>query len=85
KPKAGCECRKPGSKMIEDLARKYNVNLSKSYMVGDTDTDIMAGKKAGTKCVYLGEQDELADAVFPDLLQAADWIIEDSTKNTIEK
>lgn len=85
KPKAGCECRKPGSKMIEDLAKKYEVDLSKSYMVGDTDTDIMAGKKAGTKCVYLGDHDELADAVCTDLLRAADWIIEDLKKNTIEK
>ncbi|SOC05720.1 D-glycero-D-manno-heptose 1,7-bisphosphate phosphatase [Ureibacillus xyleni] len=83
KPKAGCQCRKPGSKMIEDLAKKYDVDLSKSYMVGDTDTDIMAGKKAGTKCVYLGDSDRLADAVFPNLQLAADWIIED-TKNTIE-
>ncbi|RUL48686.1 D-glycero-alpha-D-manno-heptose-1,7-bisphosphate 7-phosphatase [Lysinibacillus antri] len=80
KPKAGCECRKPGSKMIEDLAKKYDVDLSKSYMVGDTDTDIIAGKKAGTKCVYLGESDQLADAIFPDLAQAADWIIEDCQK-----
>ena len=66
--------------MIEDLAKKYDVDLSQSYMVGDTDTDIIAGKKAGTKCVYLGESDPLADAIFPDLAQAADWIIEDCKK-----
>ena len=79
KPKEGCACRKPNSKLIEDLAHKYDVDLSKSYMVGDTDTDIMAGKKAGTKGVFLGKRDPLADAVFPDLLSAADWIIEDTT------
>lgn len=78
KPKAGCACRKPGSKMIEDLAEKYEIDLSKSYMVGDTDTDIQAGKKAGTKGVFLGESDPLADAVFPDLKTAADWILEDA-------
>lgn len=80
KPKAGCACRKPGSKMIEDLALKYNVDLSKSYMVGDTDTDIQAGKKAGTKAIYIGESDPLADAVVPDLLRAAEWIIQDTEK-----
>lgn len=80
KPKAGCACRKPHSQLIENLAEKYGVNLSASYMVGDTDTDIMAGKKAGTKGVFLGKADPLADAVFPDLSAAADWIIEDTAQ-----
>ena len=77
KPKAGCECRKPNSKMIVDLGEKYNIDLEKSYMVGDTDTDIIAGKKAGTKTVFLGKRDPLADAVFPNLKEAAQWIIRD--------
>lgn len=80
KPKAGCECRKPNSKLIEDLAGKYNVKLSSSYMVGDTDTDIIAGKKAGTKAVFIGSGDPLADAAFPDLLSAAEWIVEDMSR-----
>ena len=78
KPKSGCSCRKPNSKLIEDLAKKYEINLASSYMVGDTDTDIIAGKKAGTKCVFLGKSDPLADAIFSDLAGAAEWIIQDS-------
>ncbi|MER2169584.1 MAG: HAD family hydrolase [Psychrobacillus psychrodurans] len=81
KPKDGCSCRKPNSKLIEDLARKYDVTLAESYMVGDTDTDIIAGKKAGTKGVFLGKRDPLADAIFPDLATAAGWIIKDSLKS----
>jgi D-glycero-D-manno-heptose 1,7-bisphosphate phosphatase len=77
KPKSGCACRKPNSKLIEDLAKHYDVDLSSSYMVGDTDTDIIAGKKAGTKTVFIGTSDPLADAVFPDLLGAAGWIVGD--------
>lgn len=79
KPKAGCACRKPKSKLIEDLGEKYGIDLPQSYMVGDTDTDIIAGKRVGTKGVFLGSDDPLADAVFPDLISAVDWIIEDST------
>ncbi|ARD47281.1 HAD-IIIA family hydrolase [Sporosarcina sp. P33] len=79
KPKAGCGCRKPHSRLIENLAQRYDVDLSASYMVGDTDTDIVAGKRAGTKTVFLGTSDPLADAVFPDLLQAVPWIIKDAT------
>lgn len=78
KPKSGCGCRKPNSKLIENLADKYDVDLTFSYMVGDTDTDIIAGKKAGTKTVFIGKSEPLADAVFPDLLQAADWIVSDA-------
>lgn len=78
KPKAGCACRKPGSKLIEDLAEKYNIDLIHSYMVGDTDTDIQAGKKAGTKAVFLGQSDPLADAVLPDLYHAAQWIVKNA-------
>ncbi|WP_301110185.1 HAD family hydrolase [Sporosarcina sp.] len=77
KPKSGCACRKPNSKLLEDLAKKYHVELSSSYMVGDTDTDIIAGKKAGTRTVFIGESDEIADAVRPDLFRAAEWIIKD--------
>lgn len=79
KPKAGCACRKPNSKLIVDLGKKYDIDLSQSYMVGDTDTDIIAGKKAGTKGVYLGSSDPLADAIYPNLISAVDWIIEDAT------
>lgn len=78
KPKAGCACRKPKSKLIVDLSEKYDVDLTHSYMVGDTDTDIIAGKRAGTKGVFLGSGDPLADAIFPDLLSAVDWMIEDA-------
>lgn len=78
KPKAGCACRKPKSKLIEDLGEKYGIDLPQSCMVGDTDTDIIAGKRAGTKGVFLGSSDPLADAVFPDLISAVDWIIEDA-------
>ena len=76
KPKSGCDCRKPNSKLIVNLAKKYRVNLASSYMVGDTDTDIVAGKRAGTKTVFLGIADPLADAVFPDLFQATPWIMD---------
>lgn len=77
KPKAGCKCRKPNSKMIVDLGKKFKIDLEQSYMVGDTDTDIQAGKKAGTRTVFIGKHDPLADAVYPNLKEAAQWIIQD--------
>lgn len=77
KPRAGCACRKPSGQLLEKLAEKYAVDLASSYMVGDTDTDIIAGKRAGTKTVFIGKEDPLADAVCRDLLHAAEWISKD--------
>lgn len=57
RPTMGCCCRKPEAGMILDLANKYNINLKKSYMIGDFYTDILAGVKAGVKTIYIGKED----------------------------
>lgn len=44
-----CDCRKPMPGMIFRLQRKYNLDLSQSYMVGDKLVDAEAGFNAGTK------------------------------------
>jgi len=79
KPQAGCVCRKPEGKMIEDLASKYGIQLKDSVMVGDREPDILAGKKAGVgRTVFIGKEDEHhygADANFPDLISAVPWIL----------
>ncbi|NPA55894.1 MAG: HAD family hydrolase [Epsilonproteobacteria bacterium] len=48
-----CECRKPNPKMILDLARKYDINLSQSILIGDKQSDIQAAKNAGITKTYL--------------------------------
>ncbi|MDR2599821.1 MAG: HAD-IIIA family hydrolase [Oscillospiraceae bacterium] len=45
--KIDCECRKPKPGLILQAAKKYNLDLAKSTMVGDRETDIEAGRKAG--------------------------------------
>ena len=42
-----CECRKPKPGMIFEAAKKYNIDLSESYVIGDTDSDLQAGIAAG--------------------------------------
>lgn len=51
--KVSCSCRKPRPGMLIRAARKYNIDLSLSYMVGDSVTDVIAGKRAGCKTVYI--------------------------------
>jgi D-glycero-D-manno-heptose 1,7-bisphosphate phosphatase len=41
-----CECRKPSPKMILDLAQQHQIDLSRSIMVGDRDSDVEAGLAA---------------------------------------
>ncbi|MCA1031241.1 HAD family hydrolase [Bacillus timonensis] len=76
KPKEGCECRKPRPNLITDLAKKHQISLADSYMIGDRDVDIEAGKAAGVKTILVGneEYDDIADYKFENLLEAAKWI-----------
>ena len=45
--------RKPDPGMIITLANRYRINLKKSFMIGDSDIDILAGKKAGLKTILV--------------------------------
>lgn len=49
--KIDCDCRKPKPGMLFKAAEKYNIDLSKSYMVGDSESDMKAGEAAG--CAHI--------------------------------
>ena len=42
-----CSCRKPEPGMLHDAQKKYNLDLCQSILIGDKETDILAGKNAG--------------------------------------
>ncbi len=48
-----CECRKPGSQFLEKAKYKYNLDLKKAWFIGDRDTDIFCGLKAGIKTILV--------------------------------
>lgn len=48
-----CECRKPGTASLRAAAEEFGVDLSRSWMVGDQDTDIGAGRAAGCKVALI--------------------------------
>lgn len=56
--KIDCECRKPKPGMLLKAAQDLNIDLSPSYMVGDGENDIKAGKDAGCKTVLLNTECE---------------------------
>jgi len=49
-----CACRKPAPGMLRRAARKHGVNLSASWMVGDIEADVEAGRRAGARTVLVG-------------------------------
>ena len=56
--KIECDCRKPKPGMLIKAAEDFNIDLSESYMVGDGENDIKAGKAAGCKTVLLNTECE---------------------------
>lgn len=76
KPHARCYCRKPKPGLLVDLIREYGIDPKISYMVGDRETDIRAGQRAGVRTVYVGNgpvpRDPKPDWSFPGLREAAE-------------
>jgi D-glycero-D-manno-heptose 1,7-bisphosphate phosphatase len=63
-----CECRKPEPGMILAACRDLGIDPAESYMVGDSASDVDAGRRAGTRTVRIAaDHDPNADMVFPSL------------------
>ncbi len=86
-----CLCRKPSPKMILDAANDLNIDLSKSYFVGDTAADIIAGLTVQLKTILvktgkgaesisiLQNGNNFPSFVAENLTEAYKFIINDST------
>ena len=53
--KLECDCRKPKPGMLFQAAGKHNIDLSSSWMIGDSESDMDTGRNAGCKIAYVGE------------------------------
>lgn len=58
KYKKNCSCRKPKAGLLLKAKKELKINLKKSYMIGDSWVDIIAGKKAGCKTILLGNREK---------------------------
>lgn len=61
RPDENCECRKPNPGLILQAMNEFSIDASKSWMVGDSITDIQAGEKAGCKTILLKKTDSFAN------------------------
>lgn len=69
--KIDCDCRKPKPGMLLKAAEDFNVDLESSWMIGDGENDVKAGKNAGCKTAYIkrGETEVDADVTVESLLK----------------
>ncbi len=86
-PDAGCDCRKPGTRLLREAAEDLQVSLPGSVMVGDKWIDVEAGHAANAAGVLVltghGAEEArgeapggiAADAVCPDLVAAVRWFL----------
>lgn len=62
--KFDCDCRKPKAGLLLQAAKDFNIDLSQSYMIGDSENDILAGKNAAVKrCEHLKNGESLVKIV----------------------
>jgi len=73
-----CECRKPRPGMLYKAALDLGIDLNHSYVVGDKDSDINAGKAAGCRTVLLSSEPcHDADFTTQNMRDVANWILFD--------
>jgi D-glycero-D-manno-heptose 1,7-bisphosphate phosphatase len=90
-----CICRKPSPKMIFDASKELNIDLSKSYFIGDSVSDVLAGLSAKLKTILvktgngaksnsiLQNDNNFPSFVAENLTEAFNFIINDSTGVTL--
>lgn len=87
KPDDNCVCRKPKTKLLKGAEKEFEIDLKKSFSIGDKKADIEMGKNAGCKTILVmtgngtKTKNEInADFAAEDLLEAAKWILKNDKK-----
>jgi D-glycero-D-manno-heptose 1,7-bisphosphate phosphatase len=76
-----CQCRKPRPGLLFEARRKYDLDLSESFLIGDRWKDVDAGNAAGCKTVFIDyKYRERGPSTEPSvrvssLRDAVDWIM----------
>jgi D-glycero-D-manno-heptose 1,7-bisphosphate phosphatase len=64
-----CDCRKPLPGLFQQAAAEHDIDLSASWMIGDNETDVLAGRAAGCRTVLVSTSatESVADVRVPDM------------------
>lgn len=73
--KISCKCRKPEPGMLLEAGKKFSIDFENSWLIGDSERDLIAGKKVGCKTILIGTgASSNADYHANHLLEAVDLI-----------
>ena len=99
RPSEDCACRKPKPGMLLEAAHRLNLDLSRSFLVGDAITDLQAGRAVGCKTILVqsgrgaqqwatlqqgGHPDDIVFNVAEGLGAAAHWITQQQAYEQLE-
>lgn len=74
--KIDCDCRKPKPGLILKAAEDFNIDLSESWMIGDSEIDVECGYNAGCKTAYIGKDKNKATISGSSLLDCVSKILD---------
>ena len=85
-PDENCKCRKPQPGLLKTAIKEFDVDVSKSFIIGDRMLDIEAGNKVGCKTILVPEKKEIVknemeksnitpDYIANDFVKGVEWII----------
>jgi D,D-heptose 1,7-bisphosphate phosphatase len=81
-PDDKCDCRKPKTTLFHRAAKEHDINFDASYVVGDAQMDIEAGKALGCRTILVttgpGKGESIVappDYIADSLLEAVQWIV----------
>ena len=93
-PDDGCRCRKPNVGMVERAVSELQLDLRRSYLIGDHARDIQLAHRVGAKAILLTPalvdaksldrlkvEQAMPDAVAKSMAEAVDWILKDAAKS----
>jgi D-glycero-D-manno-heptose 1,7-bisphosphate phosphatase len=71
-PDENCECRKPGTALVERAAKEHSLSPEQSWIIGDREEDIICGRDAGCSTVWMRNQAHPVAQELPDYI-AGNW------------
>jgi D-glycero-D-manno-heptose 1,7-bisphosphate phosphatase len=80
----GCDCRKPRPGMLHSAARDLGLDLGRSWMIGDSESDIEAGRAAGCRTILLTDGADGEGTTARSLLEAARLVGERPKSQTLD-
>jgi heptosyltransferase-2 len=92
-PDDGCRCRKPSTGMVDRAVSELQIDLSRSYLIGDHARDMQLARAVGARAILVTQspvdeqsletlraEDAQPDTIAKSMAEAVDWILKDRLK-----